>query len=59
MINCLMIDNINMMYKEKDDTYYNKKYRRFINSLIIMTTHIHKIPPILPFPKVPKAFGIW
>jgi hypothetical protein len=22
-----MIDNINMMYKEKDDTYYNKKQR--------------------------------
>jgi len=25
MINRLMIDNINMMFKEKDDTYYNKK----------------------------------
>jgi len=23
----------------------------YINSLIIMTTHIHKIPPNLPFPK--------
>jgi len=27
------------------------KINLFINSLIIMTTHIHKIPPILPFPK--------
>ena len=31
MTNRLMIDNINMMYKEKDDTYYNKNKGYFLN----------------------------